>query len=179
MVEKKFGLLFPGQGAQEVGMGKELYNNNHAAREVFDRASEVIGKDLKKLCFEGPEEELQTTANSQPAIFTTSIATLSVLMDILGENVSSIGSIAMGLSLGEPTALVAAGALNFEDGLRFVERRGFFMDAAAQKEPGKMASIMGLELDNVEELCKGIGGCQVANLNCPGQVIISGVASRV
>jgi len=95
------------------------------------------------------------------------------------EDVRSIGLLAMGLSLGEPTALVASGAMSFEDGLRFVAQRGQFMQEASQKEAGKMVSILGLELDKVEELCKGIGGCQVANLNCPGQVVISGHASRV
>ncbi len=173
-------------------MGKELYRAQAAARWVFDRAGEVLKRDIAKLCFEGPENELQTTANSQPAIFTTSIATLNVLVEkIKGgpvgeetreifspEDIRSVGLLAMGLSLGEPTALVASGALSFEDGLRFVEKRGEFMEEASQKKEGKMASIMGLELEKVEELCKGVG-CQVANLNSPGQVVISGPANRV
>ena len=173
-------------------MGKELYRAQAAARWVFDRAGEVLKRDIAKLCFEGPENELQTTANSQPAIFTTSIATLNVLVEKLKggpvgeetreifspEDIRSVGLLAMGLSLGEPTALVASGALSFEDGLRFVEKRGEFMEEASQKKEGKMASIMGLELEKVEELCKGVG-CQVANLNSPGQVVISGPANRV
>ncbi|MBU0683478.1 MAG: ACP S-malonyltransferase [Candidatus Omnitrophota bacterium] len=193
MVNKKFGLLFPGQGAQVVGMGKELYQTEAAAKWVFNRANEVLGKDITKLCFEGPEDVLMTTANSQPAIFTVSVATLNVLVEKLldrpvgnearelfsPEDIKTIGSVAMGLSLGEPTALVATGALSFEDGLRFVLKRGEFMEEASQKEPGKMASILGLDIEKVEELCKGIGGCQVANLNAPGQVVISGHASRV
>ncbi|MDP8258346.1 MAG: ACP S-malonyltransferase [Candidatus Aadella gelida] len=189
---KKYGLLFPGQGSQTVGMGKALYETEPAARWVFDKANEVLGRDIKKLCFEGPEEDLASTANSQPAIFTTSIATLNVLAEKIkgapvgdedreifsSEDIVRIGSISMGLSLGEPTALVASGAMSFEEGLRFVASRGQYMEEASQKNPGKMASIIGLELDKVEEVCKGVG-CQVANLNCPGQVVISGHASRV
>ena len=184
--------MFPGQGSQTVGMGKELYATQASARWVFDKANEILGRDISRLCFEGPEDELQTTANSQPAIFTTSIATLNVLVEKLkgspvgqearelfsAEDIKNIGLVAMGLSLGEPTALVASGAMSFEDGLKFVADRGNFMEEAAQKNPGKMASIMGMELDKVEELCKGIG-CQVANLNCPGQVVISGYAEKV
>jgi len=189
---KKTGLLFPGQGSQSVGMGKELYEMMPAARWVFDRADQVLGRSIKALCFEGPEEELGTTANSQPAIFVTSIATLNALVEKLKgspvgvegeelfspEDVFKVGSLAMGLSLGEPTALVASGAMSFEDGLRFVEKRGQFMDEASRKDQGKMVSIIGLDLEKVEEICKGVG-CQVANLNCPGQVVISGAASVV
>ncbi|MBD3379099.1 MAG: ACP S-malonyltransferase [Candidatus Omnitrophica bacterium] len=192
MADKKFGLLFPGQGAQSVGMGRELYESQASARWVFDRACEVLGRDIKKLCFEGPEEELRTTANSQPAIFVTSIATLNVLAEQLkgspvGEDgreifspgdIKEIASLAMGLSLGEPTSLVASCAMSFEDGLEFVSKRGAFMEEASKKNEGKMASIMGLELDKVEEICKGVG-CQVANLNCPGQVVISGSSGKV
>ncbi|MFH1665353.1 MAG: ACP S-malonyltransferase [Candidatus Omnitrophota bacterium] len=192
MKGKQMGLWFPGQGAQSAGMGKELYETQAAARWVFDRANEVLGRDIAKLCFEGPEDELQTTANSQPAIFTTSIATLNVLVEkIKGspvgedrneifsrEDILSIGAVAMGLSLGEPTALVASGAMTFEDGLRFVEKRGQFMEEASREREGKMASIMGLAIEKIEEICMGVG-CQIANLNCPGQVVISGPASRV
>ena len=188
----KTGLLFPGQGSQEVGMGKELYENEPAARWVFDRADKILGRDLKGLCFNGPEEELTTTVNSQPAIFVTSIATLNVLIEkIKGfpvgkegeeiftrEEIPLAGALAMGLSLGEPTSLVASGAMSFEDGLRFVEKRAEFMEEAAEEEEGKMASILGLELEKVEEICVGVG-CKVANLNCPGQVVISGHAAKV
>jgi [acyl-carrier-protein] S-malonyltransferase len=188
----KFGLLFPGQGSQNVGMGKELYEARPAARWIFDRASELLNRDIKKLCFEGPEDVLMTTANSQVAIFVTSIATLNVLIEKVkgtpvgdenveifsSEDVSAIGGVTLGLSLGEPTALVAAGAMSFDDGLKFVQQRGQFMEEACVKEEGKMASIIGLEMDKVEELCNGVG-VQVANINCPGQVVISGPASAV
>ena len=173
-------------------MGKALYEIEPAARWVFDTANEILGKDIKKLCFDGPEEELASTANSQPAIFTASIAILNVLAEKVkgapvgdegreifsSEDISRIGSVSMGLSLGEPTALAASGVMSFEEGLKFVASRGQYMEEASKKNPGKMASIIGLELDKVEEVCKGVG-CQVANLNCPGQIVISGPANRV
>ena len=191
-MDKKFGLLFPGQGSQKEGMGKDLYVVEPAAKWVYDRADEITGRDIKRLCFEGSMEELSTTINSQPAIFTTSMAVLNVLVEKMkgapvgneereifsSEDISSFAELVMGLSLGEPTSLVAAGVLSFEDGLKFVVKRGEFMEEAAKKNEGKMATILGLDIEKVEELCMGIG-CQIANLNCPGQIVVSGHAGKV
>jgi len=169
--------IFPGQGAQFVGMGKDLYENSPAAREVIDKANSILKFDLKKLCFEGPQEELSTTSNSQPAILTISIAALRAFES------SPLASqyapkFSLGLSLGEYTALVAAGSISFEDALVLVRKRGEFMEDASRKNPGKMACVIGMEMKAVEDLCKGIG-CEIANLNCPGQVVISGKANNV
>lgn len=169
--------IFPGQGAQVVGMGKEIYDNFPAAKEVFDKANEILKFDIKKLCFEGPQEELSTTHNSQPAILITSIAALRAFES------SPIFSrftpkFSLGLSLGEYAALVATGAVSFDDALILVKRRGEFMEEASRKNPGKMACVIGMELKQAEELCKGIG-CEIANLNCPGQVVVSGKTNNV
>ena len=169
--------IFPGQGAQFVGMGKDLYDNFPAAREVFDKANSVLKIDIKKLCFEGPQAELSTTANSQPAIFTMSIAALRAYESspLAGQYTPKFS---MGLSLGEYTSLVAAGAMSFEDALVLVRKRGEFMEEASRKNPGSMACVLGMELKAVEDLCKGIG-CEIANLNCPGQVVVSGKTNNV
>ena len=172
MVEAAY--IFPGQGAQYVGMGKELYESYPQSREVFDKANEILKFDLAKLCFEGPKEELTATSNSQVAILVHSVAALKVLSTVHEFN----PKFALGLSLGEYTALVASESLTFEDGLKLVRKRGQFMQQACEKNPGKMASIIGMELDEVEKLCKGFG-CEIANLNCPGQVVVSGSASSV
>ncbi|MDP3804440.1 MAG: ACP S-malonyltransferase, partial [Candidatus Omnitrophota bacterium] len=169
--------IFPGQGAQIVGMGKDLYENFPAAREVMDRANEVLKFDLKKLCFEGPQEELSTTQNSQTAILAISIAALKAFeaSNLFGNFTPKFS---LGLSLGEYTALVAAGGITFEDALTLVRKRGEFMEDASRKNPGKMACAIGMEMAAVEELCKGIG-CEIANLNCPGQVVVSGKTNNI
>lgn len=170
-------LIFPGQGAQYVGMGKDLYDNYPQAKEVFDKSNAILKFDLKKLCFEGPQEELSTTNNSQPAILAVSVAALRVL-----ESSSLFAQyspkFSLGLSLGEYTALVAAGAVSFEDAIVLVRKRGEFMEEAARKNPGKMACVIGMDHSAVETLCKGIG-CEIANLNCPGQIVVSGKNTNI
>ncbi len=168
--------IFPGQGAQYVGMGKELYDSYPEAKEVFDQANRILKFDLTKLCFEGPKEELTSTENSQAAILVHSIAALKVL-----ESDSALQfnpKFALGLSLGEYSALIASGSISFEDGVKLVRKRGQLMQKASEKNPGKMACIMGMELPELEKLCRGFG-CEVANLNCPGQVVISGSPAPV
>jgi len=168
--------IFPGQGAQYVGMGKDLAAHHPQAREVFEKANQVLTIDLMKLCFEGPAEELSLTPNCQPAILTASIAALRVLEGI--QPPLFMPKFSLGLSLGEYTALVASKSITFEDALILVRKRGEFMDHASKKNPGKMACVIGMELSAVEELAKGIG-CEIANLNCPGQVVVSGKATNI
>ena len=168
--------IFPGQGAQHVGMGKELCEAYPEAKEIFDKANEILKFDLTKLCFEGPKEELTLTSNSQVAILVHSIAVLKVLEKVAPDKFSP--QFGLGLSLGEYSALVASECLSFEDGVKLVRKRGQFMQKASEKNPGKMACIIGLETEELNKLCKGFG-CEIANLNCPGQVVISGSASSV
>lgn len=170
-------LIFPGQGAQTVGMAKDLYDNFPQAKEIFDKANAILKFDIKKICFEGPREELAATNNSQPAILTASIAALRAF------EASALYSqftpkFSLGLSLGEYTALVAAGSISFEDALVLVRKRGEYMEEASRKNPGKMACVMGMDMKTVEELCKGFG-CEIANLNCPGQIVVSGKTNNI
>jgi [acyl-carrier-protein] S-malonyltransferase len=171
--------VFPGQGAQFVGMGRDLYESEPAARAVFDEADEALGFSLSALCFEGPEEDLRLTANTQPAILTASTAVCQVLMDKIGTKPAYTA----GHSLGEYSALVAAGALNFTDAVQIVRARGQYMEEAVPAGQGAMSAIMGMERGPLAEICEQVSAAgypvQLANLNCPGQIVISGSARGV
>jgi len=172
----RIAFLFPGQGAQAVGMGKRLSESIPAARRLYDRAGEILGYDLAKLCFEGPADELDSTVCSQPALFVTSLAALESLRSESPDVVLSCEA-AAGLSLGEYTAMVFAGVMSFEDGLTLVQQRGAAMQEASDATPGGMVGVLGLERVEVEALCeKARAGeiLQVANLLCPGNIVISG-----
>jgi len=172
----KTAFLFPGQGAQAVGMGQSVSAEVPAARALFDRASDVLGYDLYKLCTEGPAEKLDTTDHSQPALFVASLAALEQLKQS-SPDVVDRSAAAAGLSLGEYTALVFAGALEFEDALRLVQVRGEAMQEAADATPSGMVSVLGLERAQVEELCERArqgDTLRIANLLCPGNIVISG-----
>jgi [acyl-carrier-protein] S-malonyltransferase len=162
--------LFPGQGAQFVGMGKEIYDANPIAKELFTKANEIVGYDIAKLCFSGPDTELNKTNVCQPAILVMSIVSLNTWAEKPTDLYASAG-----LSLGEYTALVSTGALSFEDAVHLVERRGTFMQECCDKYPSGMVSVLGMELAKVKEILQQVHGViGVANLNSPGQIVISG-----
>ena len=169
--------LFPGQGAQTVGMARDLVASVPAAKAMFDQASEVLGYDLADLCISGPAERLNTTDHSQPAIFVASLAALEALKQENAELVESCTATA-GLSLGEYTALVFAGVMSFEDGLRVVQERGLAMQAAAELTQSGMVSVVGLETEQVESIVEHVHQegeiLQLANYLCPGNIVVSG-----
>jgi [acyl-carrier-protein] S-malonyltransferase len=172
---EKIAFLFAGQGAQHVGMGKELYAESPAARAVFDDADRILGLPLSATCFEGPEATLTQTAWCQPGIFVHSMAALAAAR---AARPNLACQAAAGLSLGEFTALAAAGWMRFEDALRIVRRRGQLMQEACDRAAGAMASIIGLDLEPLRAVCAE-AGVDVANLNCPGQIVISGEKAAI
>jgi [acyl-carrier-protein] S-malonyltransferase len=171
----KVAYVFPGQGSQAVGMGHDLYEISPEAREVFEEADEALGFPISRLCFEGPEDELRKTINSQPAILIASIACLRAATEING---TIRPAFVAGHSLGEYTALVVANVLGFADAVRLVRERGRLMYEAGIARPGSMAAIIGLDDESVEEVCRETGA-QIANFNCSGQVVVSGTREAV
>lgn len=172
--------FFPGQGAQTVGMAKELCEECAEAKALFDKAADILGYDVLALCSEGPKEKLDSTAVSQPAIYVASLAALEKLKQD-SPDVVAAANVAAGLSLGEYTALAFAGAISFEDGLKLVQLRGESMQAAADAAESGMVSVIGLDSDKVASICdaanKRVGdstGVQLANLLCPGNYVVSG-----
>ena len=171
----KTALLFAGQGAQAVGMGRDLAEQFPAARSWFDQANATIGYDLAKICFEGPEAELTKTENAQPGIFLVGW----IAFELLRERVPGLKfEAAAGLSLGEFTALTAAGVMDFAEGIQVVRQRGRFMQEACDATKGGMAAIIGLDETKTREACAE-AGVELANLNCPGQIVISGPADKM
>lgn len=175
---KRIAFVFPGQGAQAVGMGKDFYDSHAQARARFEQADEALGIKLTELIFQGPEEELKKTANTQPALLATSIAILEAVreLDIQPDFVA-------GHSLGEYCALVAADVIGFEDAIRTVRARGEFMEQAVPGGRGGMAAVLGAERERLAELCRAVsaevGVVEMANVNCPGQIVVSGSAEGV
>ncbi len=169
----KRAFLFPGQGAQVVGMGKDIYEKYDEAKKIYDEASRISGIDVKKLCFEGPEEELNRTENTQIAILTTSLAILEVLKEKGIE-----ADMATGLSLGEYGALIYAGMISFKDGIKLIQKRGYYMENLLPNQKFSMAAIIGLDAEKIEEVCQEIAKenkfIVVANYNCSVQTVISG-----
>ncbi len=175
----KLAFIFPGQGAQYTGMGKDFYETFPLARRTFEEADDLLRRNLTKIIFDGPENILTETHNSQTAIFVVSLAILRVLKNELAHLQPAVCA---GLSLGEYTALAASNRLSFEEGLKLVQHRGTFMSEACEKYPGTMAVILGLEAPDVEKLVAEAGlpkDLWVANFNCPGQVVIAGTARGV
>ena len=166
--------VFPGQGAQFVGMGKDLYDTNEEARAMFDKANEILGFNITEIMFNGTDEELKQTKVTQPAIFLHSV----ILAKTLGEEFKP--DMVAGHSLGEFSALVAAGALTFEDGLKLVSARAQAMQKACELKPSTMAAVLALPDEKVDEICSGVDGVVVcANYNCPGQIVISGEVEAI
>jgi len=173
----KLAFIFPGQGAQKIGMGKDFYDNFDAARKLFDEADESLGYSIKKICFEGSEDDLKLTENTQPAILV-----VSVIVDEILKSEGVTADIAGGHSLGEYSALVSAGTLKFSDAVALVHKRGKFMQEAVPVGEGAMAAIIGLDDATIIKICaeaSEVGEVQAVNFNCPGQTVIAGKTAGV
>ena len=174
----KRAFLFPGQGAQAVGMGKDFYEKYDEAKRIYDEASKISGIDVKKICFEGPEEDLNKTENTQIAILTTSLAILEIL-----KSKGITAQVATGLSLGEYAALIYGGYISFEDGIKLIQKRGYYMGNIIPNEEFSMAAVIGFDTQKIEEICESLrnnGKFVVpANYNYSGQTVISGDADAV
>ena len=177
-LKMKTAFLFPGQGAQTIGMGKDIYDKYEEANKIYKKAEEISGVEIRKICFEGPEEELIKTENAQLAILTTSLAILKILE---GKGIKA--DIATGLSLGEYTALIYGGFISFEDGIKLIQKRGYYMANNLPNEEYSMAAVIGLESKKIEEICEQIrveGKFVVpANYNCSSQIAISGASDAI
>jgi [acyl-carrier-protein] S-malonyltransferase len=173
----KVAWIFPGQGSQQVGMGRDLYDNVDSARTVFDQADDALGFPFSRLCFEGPKDELSQTINTQPAMVAASLACLQAARDI-GNNSLPAPAFVAGHSLGEYTALAVAGVFDFVTAIRLARERGRLMHEAGQARPGSMAAIIGLEEALLAEVCRQTD-TYLANINCPGQIVISGAAENI
>jgi len=171
----KIAFVFPGQGSQFVGMGKDLYDNFPEIRNLYEEANDMVGFSLSNLCFYGPEEQLRQTCNTQPALLITSIAILKS-MELMGIDIQA--DFAAGHSLGEYTAIVAADGLTYQSAISLVRKRGQYMEQAAANGVGKMSAVLGMDRSILEKMCKDVSNSnsfvQLANMNCPGQIIISG-----
>lgn len=170
----KIAFIFPGQGAQTCGMGQDFYEQTETGRELFDKATDLLGFSMPKLCFE-PNEELNITEYTQPAMVTASIAMMKVLMERTGIR----PAVAAGLSLGEYPAMVAAGVMSEEDAIRTVRQRGILMQEAVPAGKGAMSAVLAMDAEAIEKVLEPIEGVQIANYNCPGQIVISGKTEAV
>jgi len=177
-VPSKVAYVFPGQGSQSVGMGRDLYDNFDSARAIFEEADKALGFSLSQLCFEGPEDELRQTINAQPALVTVSFACLKAAQEVAGDETLPQPTFVAGHSLGEYTALAAANVLDFANIVSLARERGRLMYEAGLKRRGSMAAIIGLEEALLEEICQQTD-TKIANINCPGQLVISGAEENV